>query len=65
MTERSVAIHPWLLEKLACPLCKADVVPTPDGSALLCQSCGRQYPIVEDVPMMLVEDASPVSEDQS
>jgi len=65
VTERSVAIHPRLLEMLACPLCKADVVPTADGSGLLCRSCGRQYPIVEDVPVMLVEDASPVSEDRS
>jgi len=60
-----VAIHPRLLEMLACPLCKVEVVPTPDGSGLLCRSCRRRYPIVEDVPMMLVEDASLVSEDRS
>ena len=59
-----MAVDPRLLEILACPLCKTGVTPTPDGKALLCHSCSRRYPIVDDIPIMLVEEATLVSEDR-
>jgi uncharacterized protein len=60
-----VAIDPKLLEILACPLCKTEVVLTGDGEGLFCRSCRRRYPIVDDIPVMLVEEASVVPEDRS
>jgi uncharacterized protein len=46
-----------LLDILACPLCKEQVVLTPDGAGLKCLKCRRVYPIREDIPIMLVDEA--------
>ena len=46
-----------LLLILACPVCKAKVVLKPDGSALKCVSCKRVYPIRDDIPVMLIDEA--------
>jgi len=53
-----VALDPKLLEILACPLCKTEVVLTRDGTGLLCGTCRRRYPIVDDIPIMLIEEAT-------
>jgi len=44
-----------LLEILACPACKADVELT--GEKIVCTKCGRKYPIVDGIPVMLVDKA--------
>ena len=46
-----------LLEVLACPKCKQKVELTEDGSALVCQSERLRYPIVDGIPVMLIEEA--------
>ena len=46
-----------LLEILACPICREEVKPTEDGSGLKCVKCGRVYPVRDDIPIMLVEEA--------
>ena len=53
-----MALDPKLLEILACPLCKTEVRPTPDGTGLVCGTCRRRYPVVDDIPIMLLEDAT-------
>jgi hypothetical protein len=53
-----MAVNPKLLEILACPLCKTEVRPTADGDALVCTSCRRRYPVVDGIPVLLVEEAS-------
>jgi uncharacterized protein YbaR (Trm112 family) len=60
-----VAIDPRLLEILACPVCRTEVRTTSDGSGLVCSACHRRYPIVEDIPIMLVEEATTDSEGRS
>jgi len=49
-----------LLDILVCPACKAPVKLSSDQSALKCQSptCRRVYPIRDDIPVMLVEEAT-------
>ncbi|HEV7473388.1 MAG TPA: Trm112 family protein [Pyrinomonadaceae bacterium] len=47
-----------LLEILACPACKAKVELKPDGNALKCVACRRVYPIRDDIPVMLVDEAT-------
>ena len=44
-----------LLEILACPLCKTEV--RLEGEKIVCTRCGRRYPIKDDIPIMLVEEA--------
>jgi hypothetical protein len=52
-----MAIDPKLLEILACPLCKTPVNTTPDKKGLKCVKCGRIYPVEDDIPIMLVDEA--------
>jgi uncharacterized protein YbaR (Trm112 family) len=49
-----------LLEILACPQCKGELTLTPDEDGLICQACKLKYPIREDVPVMLAEEAQPI-----
>ena len=52
-----MAIRQDLLEILACPICKTPVKLTADNSGLKCETCGRVYPVRDDIPVMLVEEA--------
>jgi len=45
-----------LLDILVCPLCKTAVVL--QGEALKCSQCRRVYPIKDDIPIMLVQEAT-------
>ena len=53
-----MAISQDLLEILACPACKAKVELQPDGQGLKCVQCARIYPIRDDIPVMLIEEAT-------
>lgn len=52
-----MAIAPELLALLVCPLDRARVELTPSGDGLRCAECHRVYPIRDDIPIMLVEEA--------
>jgi uncharacterized protein YbaR (Trm112 family) len=54
---KAVAISADLLEILACPACKAKVELKPDSSGLKCTECKRVYPIRDDIPVMLIDEA--------
>ena len=47
-----------LLEILACPACKTPVTLVKDGQALKCAKCHRVYPIKDDIPVMLIDEAT-------
>jgi hypothetical protein len=53
-----VAINKDLLEILACPACKAKVDLKADESGLKCRECRRIYPIRDDIPVMLIDEAT-------
>ena len=53
-----MAVSQDLLEILACPACKANVELKPDGQALKCVECKRVYPIRDDIPVMLIDEAT-------
>jgi uncharacterized protein YbaR (Trm112 family) len=53
-----MAISPDLLNILACPKCKGDVRLNPTGNGLVCESCRLVYPIKDDIPIMLIEEAT-------
>jgi len=50
-----VTIAKELLDILVCPLDKKPV--RLDGDRLVCSECGRRYPIVDDIPVMLIDEA--------
>ncbi len=47
-----------LLELLVCPVCKVKVELQSDGNGLKCPECRRIYPVRDDIPIMLVDEAS-------
>jgi uncharacterized protein YbaR (Trm112 family) len=46
-----------VLDILVCPVCKTPIKPTPDETGLKCQTCRRVYPIRDEIPVMLPEEA--------
>jgi uncharacterized protein YbaR (Trm112 family) len=53
-----MAVSQELLDILVCPVCKTPVKLTPDGGGLKCGTCRRVYPIQDDIPVMLPEEAT-------
>lgn len=43
---------------LVCPLCKADLELKPDDSGLKCVQCHRVYPIRDNIPVMMADQAT-------
>ena len=58
MYSRRMPVDPELLEILACPACKTPVVLVKNGAALKCATCHRVYPIKDDIPVMLIDEAT-------
>jgi len=52
-----MAIDQELLDILACPKCKGDVVLTETGDGLICQACKLKYLIKDDIPIMIIDEA--------
>jgi hypothetical protein len=46
-----------LLNILACPACKGGIEYDQENQKLICQKCGRKYPIRDDIPVMLIDEA--------
>ena len=46
-----------LLEILACPKCKGDLEYRPEQEQLVCNKCRLIYPIRDDIPVMLIDEA--------
>ena len=47
-----------LLDILVCPVCKAPVKLLASGLGLKCGACRRVYPVRDDIPVMLPEEAT-------
>ena len=52
-----MGIDKELLGILVCPQCKGDLRLTESGDGLVCDACRLQYPIKDDIPVMLVNEA--------
>ena len=52
-----MAIPKYALDILVCPICKTRVELLSDGSGLRCVTCRRVYPVRDDIPVMLPEEA--------
>ncbi len=63
--EVQLGVDPELLAILACPDCKTPVVLVHEGAGLKCGQCYRVYPIKDDIPVMLIDEATtePVTAD--
>ena len=52
-----MAVSKDLLEILVCPVCKASLELLQDENGLRCSPCRLVYPIRDDIPVMLVDEA--------
>ena len=52
-----------LLDILACPKCKGPVVLTEKEDGLVCKSCQLLYEIRDDIPVMLIDEAKKLEEE--
>jgi uncharacterized protein YbaR (Trm112 family) len=50
-----------LLEILACPQCKGAVKYDQSAQEICCEACRLVYPVRDDIPVMLVDEASPMT----
>ncbi len=47
---------------LACPKCKGEVQYNADKTGLVCQACKLEYPIRDDIPVMLIDEAKALTD---
>lgn len=50
-----------LLDILACPQCKGEVRVKDDETGIVCESCRLVYPVRDDIPVMLIDEAEALS----
>ena len=54
-----MTLSPQLLAILVCPKCKGTLEYRESESALLCPACKLRYPVRDDIPIMLLDEATP------
>jgi uncharacterized protein len=52
-----MALKKELLDILACPKCKGDLVYEEANCFLICYKCMLRYPVKDDIPVMLIDEA--------
>ncbi len=52
-----MALSPDLLSILVCPACKGDLAYDEAALTLTCSACRLRYKVVDDIPVMLVDEA--------
>ncbi|OGV71893.1 MAG: tetraacyldisaccharide 4'-kinase [Methylophilales bacterium RIFCSPHIGHO2_02_FULL_57_10] len=53
-----------LLEILVCPLCKGPLVYKKPQQELICKPCRLAYPVRDDIPVMLEDEARKLLPDE-
>lgn len=54
-----MAVDQSLIELLICPSCHGEIVYKDRRKLIICTECGLQYPVRDNVPVMLVDEATP------
>jgi uncharacterized protein YbaR (Trm112 family) len=55
-----VTLSPKLLAVLVCPRCKGALEHREQDAVLVCPVCRLRYPIRDDIPIMLTDEATPL-----
>ena len=56
-----MALSQELLDILACPKGKGDLHLNDKQDGLVCNACRLEYPVRDDIPIMLIEEAKPIA----
>jgi uncharacterized protein YbaR (Trm112 family) len=55
-----MSLAPDLLDILVCPKCKGDLeYKTEPTEELVCNACRLRYAVEDDIPIMLIDEATP------
>jgi uncharacterized protein YbaR (Trm112 family) len=59
-------LDPQLMEILACPCpehaeLRSGIVSDAEAEALTCTACGRSFPVIDGIPVLLLDEALPGS----
>jgi uncharacterized protein YbaR (Trm112 family) len=54
-----------LLEILVCPVCKGPLENRKVAAELVCKGCKLAYPVKDDIPVMLEDEARQLSADET
>jgi uncharacterized protein YbaR (Trm112 family) len=55
-----MTLSPQLLAILVCPKCKGALEYRESESSLDCPACRLRYPVRDDIPIMLLDEATPL-----
>lgn len=55
-----MSLAPQLLDVLVCPRCKGSLDYRESEASLVCPHCALRYPIRDDIPVMLIDEATPL-----
>jgi len=50
-------LDPPVVDRLACPVCLGKL--RPENARLFCVGCGRAYPVVDGIPVLIADRADP------
>ena len=56
---KNMPLSKELLDILACPKCKGDILLNRAGNGLICKACRLVYEVKDDIPVMLIDEALP------
>lgn len=54
-------LTPQLLDIIACPKCKGPLLITAASDALHCRHCALSYPVRDEIPVLLIDEATPLA----
>jgi uncharacterized protein len=55
-----MSLSAQLLAILVCPKCKGEIEYREREASLVCNTCRLRYPVRDDIPIMLIDEATPL-----
>ena len=55
-----MSLAPQLLAILVCPKCKGELEYREKESSIVCRACALRYPVRDDIPIVLIDEATPL-----
>jgi hypothetical protein len=59
-SSKNISFDASILDQLACPACLGELCL--DGERLVCAGCGRGYPVVDGIPVLIASRATEPSQ---
>ena len=59
-----MTLDPELVQILVCPNDRGEIDYREDEQVIVCRTCGYRYPVRDDIPVMLIDEAETVVDDE-